>query len=104
MDHVQDPAVEQEQAESVIEVGYGDVAPEEATRASRGWWDAEADDYQAEHGEFLGASAGDFVWCPEGLREADAQLLGPTAELAGRRVLEVGAGAAQCSRWLAAVG
>jgi SAM-dependent methyltransferase len=90
--------------ESVVEVGYGEVDQDEAVRASRGWWDSQADDYQAEHGEFLGAEAGDFVWCPEGLRESDAQLLGPTAELAGRTVLEVGAGAAQCSRWLATVG
>src|SRR4051794_14382935 len=94
----------QEPTESVVEIGYGDVDQVEAVRANRGWWDAEADDYQAEHGEFLGAEAGDFVWCPEGLREADAQLLGPTAELAGHTVLEIGAGAAQCSRWLATVG
>lgn len=92
--------------ESVSAVGYGEVDQAEAVRASRSWWDAEADDYQAEHGDFLGSGSavGDFVWCPEGLREADAQLLGPTAELAGRRVLEVGAGAAQCARWLASVG
>ena len=43
----------------------------------------------------------DFVWCPEGLREADAHLLG---EVAGRRILEVGAGSAMCSRWLATQG
>jgi SAM-dependent methyltransferase len=65
-------------------------------RANRGWWDANADDYQAEHGAFLGDAR--FIWCPEGLDEADARLLG--TELAGKRVLEVGAGAAQCSRWL----
>jgi ubiquinone/menaquinone biosynthesis C-methylase UbiE len=92
--------------ESVSAVGYGEVDQQESIRANRGWWDAEADDYQAEHGDFLGsdAPAGDFVWCPEGLREADAHLLGPVEELAGRRVLEVGAGAAQCSRWLASIG
>jgi len=95
---------ESPRAESVASVGYGDVDQDEAVRASRDWWDAEADDYQAEHGEFLGAATGDFVWCPEGLREADAQLLGPTAGLTGATVLEIGAGAAQCSRWLAAVG
>lgn len=70
-----------------------------AAQVARGWWDAEADAYQAEHGAFLGDA--DFVWCPEGLREADAGLLGPVA---GRRVLEVGCGAAQCSRWLRANG
>ncbi|MCP2261126.1 Methyltransferase domain-containing protein [Streptoalloteichus tenebrarius] len=71
----------------------------ESRSASRAWWDADADDYQAEHGTFLGAA--DFVWCPEGLREADAGLLGPVA---GARVLEVGCGSASCSRWLATRG
>ena len=65
------------------------------TRANRHWWDGDADNYHAEHGAFLGVA--DFVWCPEGLREADAHLLG---EVAGRRILEVGAGSAMCSRWL----
>jgi SAM-dependent methyltransferase len=41
------------------------------------------------------------VWCPERLDEQDARLLG---DVAGRRVLEVGAGAAQCARWLLARG
>jgi ubiquinone/menaquinone biosynthesis C-methylase UbiE len=63
--------------------------------ANRRWWDGEAPAYQREHGAFLGDA--DFVWGPEGLREADARLLG---EVAGRRVLELGAGAAQCARWL----
>ncbi len=75
------------------------VTDADARRASRGWWDSDADDYQAEHGAFLGDV--DFVWCPEGLREADARLLG---DLAGRRVLEVGAGAAAAARWLATQG
>src|ERR1700712_4611978 len=90
----------------VSAIGYGDVDQQESVRASRDWWDAEADDYQAEHGDFLGSwsPAGDFVWCPEGLREVDAHLLGPVEDLAGRRILEVGAGAAQCSRWLAGIG
>ena len=69
------------------------------TRANRRWWDGDADNYHAEHGAFLGVA--DFVWCPEGLREADAHLLG---EVAGRRILEVGAGSAMCSRWLATQG
>ena len=44
-------------------------------------------------------SSGDvrFIWCPEGVDEADARLLG---DVAARRVLEVGSGAAQCARWL----
>ncbi|QIZ36906.1 class I SAM-dependent methyltransferase [Saccharopolyspora sp. ASAGF58] len=68
----------------------------ESRGASRLWWDADADDYQAEHGAFLGDS--DFMWCPERLREQDAGLLG---DVRGKRVLEVGCGAASCSRWLA---
>ncbi|MEU1627142.1 class I SAM-dependent methyltransferase [Streptomyces sp. NPDC020096] len=74
----------------------------ESSRASRGWWDRNADEYQTEHGAFLGDDR--FVWGPEGLDEADAALLGPAEELAGRSVLEIGCGAAQCSRWLAARG
>ncbi|PJE98464.1 SAM-dependent methyltransferase [Streptomyces carminius] len=77
----------------------------ESSRASRSWWDRNADDYQREHGTFLGGTGGGrFVWGPEGLDEERAGLLGPVAELAGRSVLEIGAGAAQCSRWLAARG
>jgi SAM-dependent methyltransferase len=72
------------------------VGDGEARRASRRWWDGDADDYQAEHGAFLGEV--DFVWCPEGLREADARLLG---DVRGRRVLELGCGAAAAARWLA---
>jgi SAM-dependent methyltransferase len=70
--------------------------------ASRRWWDADAEDYQAEHGAFLGDV--DFVWCPERLREEDARLLGPAESLVGARVLEVGCGAAACARWLARQG
>jgi SAM-dependent methyltransferase len=103
------PSPEQPYAGSaVVRVGYADVRPETATRANRAWWDGEADSYQAEHGEFLagGSDPGvaDFVWCPEGLREADVRLLGPAGSLAGREVLEVGCGAAQCARWLRAEG
>ncbi|MBB5156540.1 class I SAM-dependent methyltransferase [Saccharopolyspora phatthalungensis] len=72
------------------------VGAAESRSASRLWWDADADDYQSEHGAFLGES--DFVWCPERLREQDAGLLG---DVRGKRVLEVGCGAASCSRWLA---
>jgi ubiquinone/menaquinone biosynthesis C-methylase UbiE len=72
---------------------------EETVRANRSWWDTAAEEYQEEHGDFLGDA--DFVWCPERLREADARLLGDAAEIAGARVLEVGCGAAMCSRWLA---
>jgi SAM-dependent methyltransferase len=75
------------------------VSSAENRRANRAWWDTDADDYQAVHGDFLGDA--DFVWCPEGLREADARLLG---EVAGRRVLEIGCGAASAGRWLATQG
>jgi SAM-dependent methyltransferase len=68
-------------------------------RASRSWWDVDADTYQAEHGAFLGDL--DFVWCPEGLREAEAHLLGAVD---GQSVLEVGCGAAAAGRWLAKQG
>ncbi|NNG34521.1 class I SAM-dependent methyltransferase [Nakamurella aerolata] len=71
-------------------------------RANRRWWDADADAYHDEHGEFLGQA--DFVWCPENLRESDAQLLGAPESLVGQRILEVGCGSAPCSRWLAAHG
>ncbi|MFG3014572.1 class I SAM-dependent methyltransferase [Streptomyces cinerochromogenes] len=74
----------------------------ESTRANRGWWDRNADEYQSEHGTFLGDDR--FVWGPEGLDEAEAELLGPAEELKGKEVLEIGAGAAQCARWLAAQG
>ncbi|MFE3448141.1 class I SAM-dependent methyltransferase [Nonomuraea sp. NPDC059194] len=70
-----------------------------SSRANRFWWDGNADDYQVEHGEFLRDSG--FVWCPEGVDEAEAGLLGPVE---GKDVLEIGCGAAQCSRWLATRG
>ena len=83
------------------EVGAGTVArraadQDETVEANRTWWDAQAGEYYLEHGGFLGDA--DFVWGPEGLREADARLLG---DVSGARILEIGAGAAQCSRWLA---
>jgi SAM-dependent methyltransferase len=79
--------------------GFHTVPAAATIRANRSWWDQEAPDYLAEHGEFLGHDR--FIWCPEGLDEAEARLLGPVV---GRRVLEVGAGAAQCSRWLSTQG
>jgi SAM-dependent methyltransferase len=75
------------------------ITDAESRMASRHWWDADADEYQQEHGAFLGDV--DFVWCPEGLREADARLLG---DVRGRRVLELGCGAAAGARWLAGQG
>lgn len=75
------------------------VTADEARAASRRWWDQDAAAYLAEHGEFLGDA--DLLWCPEGLRESEAGLLGPVA---GRRVLEVGCGAAGGARWVATQG
>jgi SAM-dependent methyltransferase len=75
------------------------VTDAESRRANRHWWDLDADDYQQEHGAFLGDV--DLVWCPEGLREADVHLLG---DVRGRRVLELGCGAAAGARWLAGQG
>ena len=80
-------------------MSHDPVTADQSVRANRSWWDHDAGAYLAEHGDFLGDL--DFVWCPEGLREADAHLLGPVS---GRRILEVGAGAAMCSRWLASRG
>jgi len=85
--------------EPAASAAYAEVPDEAGGAAARSWWDAHADEYLADHGPSLGAA--DFVWGPEGLREEDAGLLG---DLTGLRVLEVGAGAAQCSRWLAARG
>lgn len=76
-----------------------DLSEDETSRASRTYWDDVAAEYLDEHGGFLGDDR--FIWCPEGVDEADARLLGPVR---GRRILEVGCGAAQCSRWLAGQG
>jgi SAM-dependent methyltransferase len=63
--------------------------------ANRADWDRYADEYQATHGEFLGDDG--FLWGPEGVREDAVGALGPVA---GKRVLELGCGAGQCSRWV----
>jgi SAM-dependent methyltransferase len=76
-------------------VVHREAGPVESAQANRRWWDAEARDYQDEHGAFLGDA--DLLWCPEGVREQDARLLG---DVAGREVLDVGCGAAQSARWL----
>ncbi|MGP4018827.1 class I SAM-dependent methyltransferase [Saccharopolyspora sp. 5N708] len=98
-DEPEDDEVQGSSAERLLgttDVTKRTVGAAESRAASRLWWDADADDYQAEHGAFLGES--DFVWCPERLREQHAGLLG---DIRGKRVLEVGCGAASCSRWLA---
>ncbi len=75
----------------------------ESARASRSWWDRDVGAYLAEHGGFLGAPDAPprLVWGPEGWTEDELGLLGPVT---GHRVLEVGCGAAQCSRWVRAQG
>ncbi|WP_137977489.1 methyltransferase domain-containing protein [Streptomyces violaceusniger] len=95
-----EPSTPVEAAEPTATRRIADTA--ESSRANRGWWDRNADEYQEEHGAFLGDDR--FIWGPEGLDEAEAGLLGPVEALKGRDVLEVGAGAAQCARWLAAQG
>lgn len=88
-----------EQSNATARVAEREATPAESAHANRLWWDANAADYYAEHGDVLGDA--DLLWCPEGLREADAQLLG---EVAGLSVLEMGCGAAQGGRWLTSQG
>jgi SAM-dependent methyltransferase len=88
-----------ERALGTVGIARRTASSAESAAANRAWWDADADDYHAEHGDFLGTI--DFVWCPEGLRESEAGLLGAVA---GRSVLEVGCGSAPCARWLAGQG
>lgn len=71
----------------------------EHTRANRHWWDEESDSYYLEHGGFLGDT--DLVWGPEGLSEAQLRVFGDPASLRDLDVLEIGAGGAQGSRWMA---
>lgn len=79
-----------------VGIAHRDSCPTESVQANRRWWDAAADGYLAEHAADIGEV--DFVWCPEGLTEDTAELLG---SVEGARVLEVGTGSAPCARWLA---
>lgn len=83
----------------MVEPRRVELTEAQASRASRTYWDGAAAEYLDEHGDFLGDDR--FVWCPEGVDEESAKLLGPVR---GKRVLEVGCGAAQCSRWLVGQG
>lgn len=74
----------------------------ETVAANRSWWDREADDYLAEHGDFLGDA--ELVWGPEGWTETELRVLGDPRSLAGATVLEFGGGAAQGGRWCAEQG
>lgn len=81
------------------QVSRRSVGDAETAAANRSWWDAEAGEYYAEHGDFLGDA--ELVWGPEGWRESELGLLG---DVTGLRVLEVGAGAGQGGRWVAGQG
>ena len=72
------------------------VGHPDSVTASRAWWDAEAEQYFTDHRADLGDT--ELTWGPEGWTEAELGLLG---DLAGKDVLEVGAGAAQGARWCA---
>lgn len=93
------PQVSTEATLGAVGISSRQVESSESVAANRTWWDADADSYHVEHGDFLGDA--EFVWCPEKLHEDEARLLG---DVAGRRVLEVGCGSAPCARWLAANG
>jgi SAM-dependent methyltransferase len=94
-----DSHVSAERALGTTGIARREVGSPESQSANIAWWDADADDYHAEHGEFIGPV--EFRWCPEGLTEADVGLLG---DVGGRAVLEVGCGSAPCARWLSAQG
>ena len=68
-------------------------------RHNRAFWDADADNYQAAHGEALARAP--LAWGAYRVPESELQILG---DLTGLRVLELGCGAAQWSVALAAKG
>ena len=68
--------------------------------ANRSAWNADADDYQARHGDQLRDSGG-MAWGVTQIPESELQVLG---EVAGKDILEFGCGAAQWSIALAQAG
>jgi SAM-dependent methyltransferase len=88
----------EEQVTDLRSAGYRPAGASESVRGNRSWWDAEASTYRAEHVDHL---AGRLVWGPEGLDEAEAGLLG---DVAGRSIIELGAGAGDCTGWLLRAG
>ncbi|VEI12394.1 class I SAM-dependent methyltransferase [Trueperella bialowiezensis] len=87
----------------MLTAGFTPVHPsDDPARAARTWWSDNAKEYLSRYGEVLGEA--DFIWGPEGLREHDVELLGSPTSLRGKRILEIGSGAAQCSRYLAKLG
>jgi SAM-dependent methyltransferase len=77
-----------------------DAGLSEHARRNRAAWNAEADDYQARHGQQL-AGDGGKAWGTWNLPESELGVLG---EVAGRDLLELGCGAAQGSIDLARAG
>ena len=71
----------------------------EHARKNRAHWDAESDDYQANHGAQLGRAP--LAWGVWSIPEAELRVLG---EVRGQDVLELGCGAAQWSIALAKLG
>ncbi|HSL76702.1 MAG TPA: class I SAM-dependent methyltransferase [Candidatus Limnocylindrales bacterium] len=72
----------------------------EHERQNRDAWNADADDYQARHGDQLAESTG-LAWGVMQIPEAELRVLG---DVAGKDVLELGCGAAQWSIALAKLG
>jgi SAM-dependent methyltransferase len=68
-------------------------------RKNRRYWEAQADAYQREHASQLGGRRP--VW---GVWAIPESRLGVLGDVAGLRVLELGCGGGQWSRWLAAMG
>jgi SAM-dependent methyltransferase len=79
--------------------GFGPVPADELPDPEVSYWETAAEDYYRQHGAFLGDDR--LMWCPEGLDEDAVHLLG---DVCGQRVLEIGCGAAQGSRWAARAG
>ena len=86
-----------EQRLGTAAVARRSVGSAESQRANRAWWDADADDYQAEHGDVPRRRRLRLV--PRG--PARGRRAPARATSRGRRVLEVGCGSAPCARWLA---
>lgn len=74
-------------------------AHDKPNEAQARWWTNDAAAYHEEHGSVLGTDT--FVWGPEGLTEEEAKVLGDVQDMS---ILEIGAGGAQCSRYLQAQG
>jgi SAM-dependent methyltransferase len=68
-------------------------------RKNRRYWEAESERYQREHASQLGGDAP--VWGVWAIPEARLKVLG---DVRGLRVLELGCGGGQWSRWLVAAG